>query len=85
MDLLGDDSDPSVSDDDENDGKDEDQELPIEKASKELKQQQEEDDQLAEEELQLNVANKEKYDLDTENIALTGRFHSRTFSSELKM
>lgn len=43
---------------------DSDEELPIEKANKKLKARKAQDDKLAEDELQLNIADKEKFDLD---------------------
>lgn len=59
------------SDEQESDGEkesgddsDNDKKLPIEKASKKLKLQKEKDDKMAEDELQLNIADKEKFNLD---------------------
>lgn len=74
LDILDKNSDESDSDKDEDESEsgsedeDGDSKLPIEKASKKLKKQQDEDDKLAEEELQLNIANKEKFNLDAEDI-----------------
>jgi ribosomal RNA methyltransferase Nop2 len=57
-------SDEQESDEDTGDDSDDDKKLPIEKASKKLKIQKEKDDKLAEDELQLNIADKEKFSLD---------------------
>lgn len=46
---------------DSDDNKDDEDLLPIEKQSKKLRKQQEIEDKLAEEELQLNIANQEKF------------------------
>lgn len=70
--LLEDsDEEEEESDDDDDDEKDEnsdysdgDEKLPIEKASKKLQAKKVRDDKLAEDELQLNIADKEIYDLD---------------------
>lgn len=72
--LLEDSDEEEEEDDDEDEEEDEDEseagsdddnnKLPIEKASKKLRKQKEEDDQLAEDELKLNVANKETLNLD---------------------
>lgn len=69
-DLLADsdDDEEEESEDEDVDGSEEDDdsddELPIEKANKRLKAKKEENDKLAEDELQLNIADKEKLDLD---------------------
>lgn len=52
------------SDDQDDDDSDSDAKLPIEKANKKLKAKKERDDKLAEDELQLNIGNKEILDLD---------------------
>ena len=52
------------SDDQDDDDSDSDAKLPIEKANKKLKAKKERDEKLAEDELQLNIANKEILDLD---------------------
>jgi len=52
------------SDEESGDDSEDEKQLPIEKASKKLKIQKEKDDKLADEELQLNIADKEKLDLD---------------------
>lgn len=75
-DILDSDSEENEQESDENDqtdgenesemesDSDDDKKLPIEKASKKLKLQKEQDDKLADEELQLNIANKERVDFD---------------------
>ncbi|CAG9803317.1 unnamed protein product [Chironomus riparius] len=57
-------SDEQESDEESGDDSENDRKLPIEKASKKLKLQKEKDDKLAEDELQLNIADKEKFSLD---------------------
>lgn len=74
IDLLAnsDDEEEDDADSDEADDNDEqadsdddsDEELPIEKANKKLKARKAQDDKLADDELQLNIADKEKLDLD---------------------
>jgi 25S rRNA (cytosine2870-C5)-methyltransferase len=54
------------SDEEEEGSSDDDEKMPIEKASKKLKKKKEADDKLADEELQLNIGNKEKLDLDVD-------------------
>lgn len=56
-------------DEDENEGGDDDEDdlLPIEKASKKLRIKKEKDAQLAEEELQMNIANQEVFQFPDEN------------------
>lgn len=72
LDIL--ESDGEESDDQEDDGDaeddtdDSDAEMPIEKASKKLKKKKDENEQLAEDELQLNIAGKEKFDLDEAEV-----------------
>lgn len=51
-------------DSDEADSEDDNNKMPIEKASKKLKKKKEESDKLADDELKLNVADKEKLDFD---------------------
>lgn len=69
-DLLAgsDDEEGSEEDEDDSEGEDEDDdsdaELPIEKANKKLKARKAQDDKLADDELQLNIADKEMLDLD---------------------
>lgn len=58
------DEDDDDADSDEDEDSDEDVKLPIEKASKKLRAKKQKDDKLAEDELQLNIGNKEIYDLD---------------------
>lgn len=60
----GDDDSEASGDDSEQEDSDSDAELPIEKASKKLQAQKDEDDKLAADELQLNIADKEMLDLD---------------------
>lgn len=57
-------SDEQESDEESGDDSENEKKLPIEKASKKLKLQKEKDDKLAEDELQLNIADKEKLNLD---------------------
>lgn len=73
MDILAESDDDSEAEDQEDaddnesgseEEDDSDTELPIEKANKKLKAKKVEDDQMAEDELQLNIADKEKLDLD---------------------
>lgn len=52
------------SDEADSDDEDDDDKLPIEKANKRLKAKKQENDQLAEDELQLNIADRETVDLD---------------------
>lgn len=74
-DILADNSDESEQESDEEeeeeeedseeaDSEDDNNKMPIEKASKKLKKKKEESDQLADDELKLNVADKEKLDFD---------------------
>lgn len=59
------DEDEEVEEDsDEADSEDDNNKMPIEKASKKLKKKKEESDKLADDELKLNVADKEKLDFD---------------------
>ena len=71
MDILAESDEEEGSEDDseeedevDEDDSDSDTELPIEKANKKLKAKKDEDDKLAEDELQLNIADKEILDLD---------------------
>lgn len=68
MDILGKSDDEEDASDQSDDAEDSDHssdsDLPIEKANKKLKSLKKEDDKLAEEELMLNIANKEVLDLD---------------------
>lgn len=57
-------SDQDDEDEDEDDDSDDEKQLPIEKASKKLRAKKEKDDELAEDELKLNIADKEIFDLD---------------------
>lgn len=65
-DEEGSEQESSEAESNEDDGSDDDddEKLPIEKASKKLKKKKEVDDKMASEELQLNLADKEKLDLD---------------------
>ncbi|XP_070495451.1 uncharacterized protein [Chironomus tepperi] len=57
-------SEEEESDEDSDEDSENEKKLPIEKASKKLKLQKEKDDKMAEDELQLNIADKEKFNLD---------------------
>ena len=71
LDILESDGEESEQEEDsdaEDDTDDSDAEMPIEKASKKLKKKKDENEQLAEDELQLNIAGKEKFDLDEAEV-----------------
>ena len=72
LDILesdGEDSDEQEDDSDaEEDSDDSDASMPIEKASKKLKKKKDENEKLADDELQLNIAGKEKFDLDEAEV-----------------
>lgn len=59
-----DEDDDSEQEEEDDSDSESDAELPIEKANKKLKARKAEDDQLADDELKLNIADKEKLDLD---------------------